>query len=326
MKLTTVAVPLSLLLLSSCVKTVRSSYSTDAQASTAVTRVMKRQVQNAVYAGDGDALVRSLRAQLGADPANLSVRLQLARHYEQGGYPELAVEHYRLANERFPESAETAIGLARCLRSMELNEQALAVLERFEAAYPRRSADVLSWLGIAADDAGQLEKAEKWYRAAMEYVPKSELLHNNLGYNLLLQGKREEAANEFREALRLNSHSQVARNNLGTALASEPKEAVVNMQSVSDPATAHNNLAAVLMEQGDNAGARKELEIALGYNKAHEAALRNLQLVSELDGRPFAVNTRSAHSKWKRFARGFRRTLFGDEEPGREEAVKTASK
>ncbi len=323
MRATKIAVPLSVLLLSSCVKTVRTQFAAEAPA---VTRVMKRQVQNAVDAGDGDALVRSLRAQLGADPNNLNVRLELARHYERGGYPELAVEHYRLANERFPESAEAVIALARCLRSMELNEQALAALERYESAYPRRSANVLAWLGVAADDASQLDKAEKWYRKAMEFLPKSESLHNNLGYNLLLQGKKEEAIGEFRAALKLNSHSLVARNNLGMALASQPKEAVVNMQSVADPATAHNNLAAILIEQGDYKGAREELDIALGYNKDHEAALRNLQLVSELDGKPFAVTTRSSPTRWKRFASGLRRVFVGGEEPGKEEAVRTASK
>ena len=321
-----VAIPLSLLLVSSCVKTVHTSRTEDPQTATAVARVMKRQVLNAADAGDGDALVRSLRTQLGADPNNLEVRLQLAKHYEQGGYPELAVEHYRLANERFPDSAGTAIGLARCLRSMDLNQQALAVLERFESAHPKRSAEVLSWLGIAADDAGQLQKAEAWYRAAMVYIPNSELLHNNLGYNLLLQDKKEAAIAEFREALRLNSHSQAARNNLGVALSGEPKEAVAHLQSVTDPATAHNNLAAILIEQGDSVGARKELEIALGYNKAHQAALRNLQLVSELDGQPFRLNSPGTPSRWKRLAKGMRRTFLGAGEPTREGAVKTASK
>ena len=48
-----------------------------------------------------------------------------------------------------------------------------------------------------------------------------------------------------------------------------PREAVANWQSASDPATAHNNLAAVWIEKGNYPEARKELDLALGYNRAH---------------------------------------------------------
>jgi Flp pilus assembly protein TadD len=39
-------------------------------------------------------------------------------------------------------------------------------------------------------------------------------LHNNLGYNLTLQGKRGEAAAEFHRALAIDGNSEIARNNL----------------------------------------------------------------------------------------------------------------
>ena len=39
-------------------------------------------------------------------------------------------------------------------------------------------------------------------------------LHNNLGYNLTLQGKRSEAAAEFHRALAIDGNSEIARNNL----------------------------------------------------------------------------------------------------------------
>jgi Flp pilus assembly protein TadD len=175
------------------------------------------------------------------------------------------------------------------------------------------------------DDAGDLQKAEASYRAALALNQKSDSVHNNLGYNLLLQARSQEAIEQFRAALKLQPHSQVAQNNLGVALASEPKEAVLHMQSVSDPATAHSNLAAVLMEQGKYSEARSELEKALEYKTDHPAALSNLQLISELDGKPFATPI-AVSSRWKRFASGVRKALLGVEEPRRDEAVKTASK
>src|SRR5207302_1362823 len=125
-------------------------------------------------------------------------------------------------------------------------------------------------------------------------------LHNNLGYNLLMQGKNGEAVAEFREALKRNPASLVARNNLGIALARQDasREAVANWQSVSDPATAHNNLAAVWIEKRNYVAARAELEIALGYNRNLAAALKNLELVSRLDGNPAAIPVKRGESGW----------------------------
>ena len=69
------------------------------------------------------------------------------------------------------------------------------------------------------------------------------------------------------------------------------REALANWQTGADPAAAHNNLAAVWIEKGNYVEARKELELALAYNKQYPAALKNLELVGRLDcmcrgGRP----------------------------------------
>jgi Flp pilus assembly protein TadD len=139
-------------------------------------------------------------------------------------------------------------------------------------------------------------------------APGRDDLHNNLGYCLLKQGKRDEAAVEFRAALKINTQSVTARDNLGLALVGrdtgDSKEAVLNWQSVADPASAHNNMAAALIEPGRYPEARHEIELALGYNRQHAAALKNLDLISELDGKPAniaAVRTsmRSRmHARW----------------------------
>src|SRR5438445_335406 len=81
---------------------------------------------------------------------------------------------------------------------------------------------------------------EEAHRAALALGTKLDSLHNNLGYNLLMQGRSKEAAEEFGEALKLRPDSEVARNNLGIALAATPQEALLHWQSVSDPATAHS--------------------------------------------------------------------------------------
>ena len=151
--------------------------------------------------------------------------------------------------------------------------------------------------------------------------------HNNLGYNLLMQKKNHEAAAEFREALKLNPRSQVAHNNLGLALADQDagKEAVANWQSAADAATAHNNLAAVLIEKGNYAAARKELEISLGYNKSLPAALKNLELVSRLDGNPALFHVKQDQTGWERWKVGLKKLFVGPLDDSRKEAPKAAS-
>jgi len=101
---------------------------------------------------------------------------------------------------------------------------------------------------------------------------------------------------------------------------------VANWQAASDPATAHNNLAAVLIEKGNYPAARKELEIALGYNKAHPAALKNLELVSRLDGGPVLLHVKPSYTRWDRWKTGFKRLFVGPlDQPRTEESNASTS-
>ena len=218
-----------------------------------------RQVSNAVDAGDGDFVVKSLREKVIVNPDVLAPRLELAKAYRQRGDPELAIEHYRLAAARFPESAETRLLLAHSLRASGAAGEAADSLEQFLQTHPQSSAKYASWLGILRDELGQWTLGETHHRAALSLAPQRDDLHNNLGYCLLMQGQSGPAAEEFRVALKLNRDSRIARNNLGMALAATPAEAVLHWQSVSDPATAHNNMAAMLIGEKKYAEARKEL-------------------------------------------------------------------
>ena len=273
---------------------------------TAVDHTLRRQIINAADAGDGDYQLKTLRQQVIADPGNLTARLTLANHYWQTGTTELAVEHYRFAAGRFPENPHVAMLLARALRDSDRPTDAIDFLVNFCHQNANPTSDLLSLLGILEDDAGDFAGAEKVYRAALAQSPSRADLRNNLGYNLLLQDKPALAVEQFQEALKIEPRSQVAHNNLGMALLaqwkddSQPREALLHWQSVSGPATAHNNLATVLIEQARYADARRELQIALEFQKDHPAALRNLTLVSGLDGGPAHPVLAAHNSFWKR--------------------------
>lgn len=313
------AVPLSMIMICACTRQVRSSSIPPKRIQPvkyeyAVDRNYKRHIANAADAGDGDAYVRILRQRMAADPSDLKTRLDLAAHYGTLGFPELTAEHYRLAHERFPDSAEAVLGLVKSLRAVELKAEALATLERYAGAHPQASANAHGWLGFLRDEAGELQAAEQSYRTAIEMGLRSDSVYNNLGSNLLEQGKREAAAEEFRKALEIAPRSVLARNNLGIALAQNPQQAVTELEAVSDRATAHNNLAAVMMESGRYPEARRELDVALGYKGNHPEALRNLRLLSDLEGQRVDPVTGRPTPVWKRWTRGVKRIVLGEDE------------
>lgn len=261
----------------------------------------ERQIRNALDAGDGDYDLRALRERLAARPGDLAARMELAEAYRRRGFPEVALEHYRLAAARFPDSAPVALELAKSLRSLGQRLEAARALDLFLAAHPDAGAPgVFSWLGILRDEMGQWTEGEKAHRAALAAAPAVDSLHNNLGYNLLMQQRGEEAAAAFRAALELNPSSALARNNLALALAPRPEQALGEWKRLHGPAAAHSNLAAALIEQGRYTEARKELEAALRYDRFHPAAMYNLRLVSERDGRPAGVPATGAGPRWER--------------------------
>ena len=275
--------------------------------------VMRRQVLNAAESGEGDPEASRLRARIRAAPADVEPRLQLAAHYGKIGLGELDLEHLRLAVERFPNSREARWRLAQALRAAGLPEEASGALAAFVGGPPEAGTDpeLLNLLGVCYDEAGDWKSGEEAFRRALIAAPELDFLHNNLGFNLLEQGRAGEAIDAFEQALKRNPGSVVARNNLGVALArsSALSEAVRHFENVVDAASAYNNAAAALMEQSRYEESRRLLEAALDYNPKNPAALANLRLVSERDGRPVEVRLRAETSRWRRSVAWLRRTF-----------------
>lgn len=326
MKAVAVGVLIGALLLSACSRTVRdvsvrTPVRTPPPPLTGVADTMRRQVLNAVDAGDGDVRLREWRRALTSDPGNLEARLALARYYHQIGFPEIGLEHLRLAAARFPDSADVTVQLARALHAAGGTPEAIGVLEGFEAGHPGASWIVVSWLALLHDASGAYDAGEVRHREAVTRHPDSGVLYNNLGYNLLLQRKYAEAVVPLRRALELERGSAVARGNLAVALAAQPSAALHEWETLMDRASAHNNLAAALIERGELESARRELDVALKHNRGHPAALSNLQLVSELDGFSASVPAAAFQSAWSKFVRTLSLVFIGPE-PGTE-AIKS---
>jgi Flp pilus assembly protein TadD len=290
---------------------------------TAVALAFDRQVRNAIDAGEGDPFARYLRGKVAADPDNVAARYELAAQYQKQGAFELAVDHLRIAAERQPDSEIAVRKLAEALRGSGQNLEAIGSMVRYCEGHPNVSAELLEELAVEEDRANALGEGERYHRRAIALKPADETLRNNLGYNFLQQAKYEDAAHEFRAALQLNAGSETARNNLGFALAhlGQPQEALLQWSSISGPAAAHNNLAAVWIEQGKHVEARAEIQAALDFDRNHPAAIQNLQLLAELDGKPasFTINPKGARAStgWPRISAAITRLFRGEAQAGR---------
>ncbi len=276
---------------------------------------MVRQAQNAKDAGDGDLELRRLRQFLAANPNSEDARVLLARYYEAHGLPDLALEHYRLAAAEFPNSQAIALSLAKTLRAMGAGDEAVRALAGFNARQAHPDADALSLQAVLEDELGRYAAAEATHRAAIAASPDRSDLHNNLGFHLLSAGSNEAAIAEFHRAIELEPQSEVAHNNLATALArtgaAGATEAVSEWSRFAGKAQAHNNLAAVRIEEGRYTEARAELASALAIDPNLPTALANLQLVAAKDGGAVTLAPGNARVKRSIWAKIFGKKLSG---------------
>ena len=145
--------------------------------------------------GDGDYDIRMLRQRMAKEPDNLEVRLALAKRYQAVGSTELALEHYRLAaGPVFRNRPKfTCCWPSPCAGWDRAAKPRICC--RNSCGRIRNSPpDFASLLGILLDEQKQWADGERAHREALALAPKSDSLHNNLGYNLLMQGKNEAAA------------------------------------------------------------------------------------------------------------------------------------
>jgi Flp pilus assembly protein TadD len=254
-------------------------------ASDPVRNAFQKQAEGA-YDPRSSGQVQNLESRLKLSPQDAALHVELGRAYENYSIDDLALEQFTRAINLDPASLDALQGLTRLARKHPEQLADLVPVARAFADRHLANAAVLSTVGSILDDSGDLAAAEKMYRQGLELEPGAAWLHNNLGFNLLLQGRLADAAAELRRSLKLNPASAVARNNLGVALARQgdrPAALKVFEDSGADRATAHNNLAVALMEQDRLEESRAELLEALKAKNFFEPALENFKLLLEKD-------------------------------------------
>jgi Flp pilus assembly protein TadD len=175
------------------------------------------------------------------------------------------------------------LGLGRLHRQTGELEASAQYIEAANAAYPKEC-DIVSELALTYDFMAQREKAEALYRQAIALDRRRASNHNNLGYNLLLQGRYGEATQAFQQTLALESDNKRTQNNLATAyiLAGQVDKAMPYMEKTVGKAAAHNNLGYIYMSYGELDKAELEFREAMALNPSYyKLANQNLDLLKQ---------------------------------------------
>lgn len=118
-------------------------------------------------------------------------------------------------------------------------------------------ADVLHLLGVLAHQSGQRDRAVDFISKAIQNDPQNPVYHNHLGNAFLEQGRTDKAISWYRKALELKPDYIEAHYNLGNALQERGKldEAISCYKSAlalkPDYADAYNNLGSALQKQAE---------------------------------------------------------------------------
>ncbi|MEN6627183.1 MAG: tetratricopeptide repeat protein [Candidatus Sumerlaeia bacterium] len=164
---------------------------------------------------DRSRTMRVLEKLLAFNPDRRDLRGELAEIYLAEGDLDRAIEqHYRLA-QTCPEGPAGAVAICRRLRQLApefVPGRELLVDGLIAAGQADEARQELDALGDLALGAGQLDRAENYFRRVREVAPDDIGGQERLAKLLEARGKLEEAADAFAEVLEIyEAHGEVAR-------------------------------------------------------------------------------------------------------------------
>ncbi|HEY2415026.1 MAG TPA: tetratricopeptide repeat protein [Pirellulaceae bacterium] len=186
---------------------------------------------------------------------------------------------------------EVYVGAARMLENQGKFPEAE---EKYQEALKVSPGDLNALVGLARlyDRQGQSPKAIDVYQKAAKAYPTNSLIANDIGLCYRRQRQVENSIAAFRKAVELTPDNAKYRNNLAAALLDGGKEneAFEQMSVANPPAVAHYNLAYLLSERGQRAGAITHLQQALTADPSLKPAS---DMLVQLGAAPPATTSRT---------------------------------
>ena len=217
--------------------------------------------------------------------------LLLINIYRKQGDQE-KVQQYADMAQKISEDEQTQASFGRSLRDALDRAEPLLREGRFAEAAPQYEALIKKLptfyeayfdLGMCYSQTGRPEEAEAALRKYLAFQPVSADGHAALGVLLLQQGRGPDAVPELQQALQIDPTLDEARKALASEFLheSKPEEAVHVLRAAKDSKDTQLivMLASVLSQQGDNAGAMREIRRALAIQPDDPDALKLKQAV-----------------------------------------------
>ena len=190
----------------------------------------------------------------------------------------------RRAAEFDPGNPEAVLKLARVLRTVERNDEALALFQKYREMVPG-DVQVLAHIGSCLSAMGRYDEAETYFRQALARLD-DPVTHYNMGLLFAVTGRLDAAIAEYQRALERDPSHVDARGNLAIALVRQgkldraTKELTTLIEQDPDNAGAHTNLGLVLLQQGRKEQARAQLQEALRLNPTLAQAAEALRSIN----------------------------------------------
>ena len=245
----------------------------------------------AEYVGRGDAafaagnwdkaIVEYVNSLVGAadSPENLDTLVKIASAHLEAGHHETAETTFRQVLQVRPGDIAAREGLGLALLNRQMPEQATAELTAVIAADSTRWR-AYNGLGIVHDVNGRMDAAKPYYFKALDLVPNSSEVLNNLGYSYYLSGDFRGSSLLFRKAIDADRGNGKAWSNLGLVLARERRyqESLEAFSQLMDRPRALNSVGYVCMIGNDDACAEEYFTRAMAASPTwYVEANQNLQ-------------------------------------------------
>jgi tetratricopeptide (TPR) repeat protein len=235
-----------------------------------------------------DAL-RTLEEAVRKTPDSPLLRSQLASAAARAGHYDAAIEQFQWILERNPNALNAQVGLGEVYG---LKGDAAKAVERLRKARDMAPhlVEVHLLLGTQLENARQFDEAKEAYRQALRVQPDNLIALNNLA-SLIAEtgGSLEEALQLAQRAVaKAPKQDPVPTDTLGwiylkKGMADTARQIFANLvKTHPDNAVFRYHFGATLLQQGDRAGARTELEAALQRQPSADIEKKTKELLAKL--------------------------------------------
>lgn len=239
--------------------------------------------QNALDAEDFEAARGAFTQVLASDGANDQAKFGLGEVSLGVGRPDDALEAFGSVGAGGALDAKVLQGKGIALLMLHKpNDAAKSLIDAVKM-------DPSLWrawnaLGELYNSRHDWPQAHQCYEAALKANPRSEVVQNNLGISLLMQGKYQEAAPHFLEALKTRPNFEKAKMNLRLVLAWQGKYAEARAGTAPEELpVVLNNIGYIAILRGDYAVAEAYLNQAISASPSYFAqAQQNLDYLESV--------------------------------------------